>query len=95
MNDDTILGNLVKENIITKEAMSDAILLPFKFGTVSMAYKTDTLIVPVGVTGDFTKHSNNLVTTFGKPIKVTSNLDKSNKELRESIKTLVLNNKRH
>lgn len=49
---------------------TDAFLLPFKFGTVSMAQKTDATIVPFGITGDYKFHSKNLKIRYGKPFKV-------------------------
>ena len=48
-------------------------LLPFKFGSVSMAKKTDAYLVPFGITGDYTFRSKNLVIRYGKPFKVTDN----------------------
>jgi len=41
-------------------------LLPFKFGSVSMAKKTDAYLVPFGITGDYVFHSKNLVIRYGK-----------------------------
>ena len=49
-----------------------AFLLPFKFGCVSMAKKTDSYIVPFAVTGDYKFRSKNLVYRIGKPFKVTN-----------------------
>lgn len=46
-------------------------LLPFKFGAVSMAKKTDAYLVPFGITGDYIFRSKNLVIKYGKPFKVT------------------------
>ena len=48
-------------------------LQPFKFGAVSMAKKTDSYIVPVGVTGTYKFRSHNLIIRIGKPFKVTDN----------------------
>ena len=44
-------------------------LLPFKYGAVSMAKKTDSYIVPFGITGDYIFRSKNLTIRFGKPFK--------------------------
>ena len=46
---------------------TDKFLLPFKYGAVSMAKKTDAYLVPFGVTGDYKFRSKNLVMRFGKP----------------------------
>ena len=47
-------------------------LLPFKFGAVSMAQKTDSYIVPFGITGDYKFRSKNLTIQYGKPFKVSN-----------------------
>ena len=46
-------------------------LLPFKFGAVSMAKKTDAYIVPVGITGEYKFRSKDLTVRIGKPFKIT------------------------
>ncbi len=69
---------------------TDAFLLPFKFGCVSMAKKTDAYIVPFSVTGDYKFRSKNLVYRIGKPFKVTNmNLDEANKRLEKQIGNLM------
>ena len=66
-------------------------LLPFKYGAVSMAQKTDALIIPVGITGEYKFRSKNLVTRIGKPFKVTNlSLEDANTKLKEEI-TLLIN----
>ena len=49
---------------------TDAFLLPFKFGAVSMAKKTDSYLVPVGISGDYKFRTKNLRFYIGKPFKV-------------------------
>lgn len=71
---------------------TEDILLPFHFGAVSMAKKTDALIVPFGVTGDYTKDNDNLVVRFAEPMKVTDDLEASNTKLRDTVRTLVKKN---
>ena len=44
-------------------------LLPFKYGAVSMASKTDAYIVPFGTTGEYKFRSKNLVIKIGKPLR--------------------------
>ena len=69
---------------------TDAFLLPFKFGCVSMAKKTDAYIVPFGVTGDYKFRSKNLVYRIGKPFKVTNmELEEANKKLEKQIGDLM------
>ena len=66
-------------------------LLPFKFGCVSMAKKTDSYIVPFSVTGDYKFRSKNLVYRIGKPFKVTDmELSDANKKLEKVIGDLMM-----
>lgn len=68
-------------------------LLPFKFGAVSMAKKTDAYIVPFGLTGDYKFRSKNLTIRFGKPFKVTDmDLEEANKKLYNEVSNLMKKN---
>ncbi len=73
---------------------TDAFLLPFKFGTVSMAKKTGATIVPFGVTGDYKFRSKNLKVRFGEPFKIEENktLEEANKKLEHVIGDLMREN---
>lgn len=65
-------------------------LLPFKFGAVSMASKTNAYIVPVGVIGDYKFRSKNLVFKIGRPFKTDGmTLEEANEKLRMEIETLI------
>lgn len=65
-------------------------LLPFKFGAVSMAKKTDAYLVPFGITGDYVFRSKNLIIKYGKPFKVTGiKLEEANKLLYDTVKNLM------
>lgn len=65
-------------------------LLPFKFGAVSMAKKTDAYLVPFGITGDYIFRSKNLVIKYGKPFKVTDmELEEANNLLYETVKKIM------
>ncbi len=69
---------------------TSAFLLPFKYGCVSMAKKTDAYIVPFSVTGDYKFRSKNLVYRIGKPFKVTNmELSEANKKLERQIGNLM------
>lgn len=68
-------------------------LLPFKFGTVSMASKTDATIVPFGITGDYKFRSKNLIIRYGTPFKVGHmSLEKANEKLYNEVKKLMEEN---
>ena len=65
-------------------------LLPFKFGCVSMAKKSDAYIVPFSVVGDYKFRSKNLTYRIGKPFKVTNmELSEANKRLEKQIGNLM------
>jgi 1-acyl-sn-glycerol-3-phosphate acyltransferase len=64
-------------------------LLPFKFGTVSMAKKTNATIVPFGITGEYKFRSRPTV-RFGKPFKIGSmSLEAANEKLRNEVGSLM------
>lgn len=68
-------------------------LLPFKFGAVSMAKKTDAYLVPFGITGDYKFRSKNLVIRYGSPFKVTDmELEDANDLLFNTVKELMEEN---
>ena len=72
---------------------TDKFLLPFKFGAVSMAKKTDATIVPFGITGDYKFRSKNLTVRFGEPFKVGDmTLEEANKKLEEAVGNLMKEN---
>lgn len=67
-------------------------LLPFKYGAVSIAKKSNALIVPFGISGDYTGKKGHLTTRIGKPFSVRDmELEKANSVLREKILKLVQN----
>ena len=69
-------------------------LLPFKFGAVSLAKKTNALIVPFGVSGEYTGKDGHLVTRIGKPFSVNNmSLEEANELLRKKILKLMKNTK--
>ncbi len=73
---------------------TDAFLLPFKYGAVSMAKKADATIVPFAVTGKYEK-GGNLMVRFGEPFKVTDmTLEEANDKLFNVIKSLKEENLR-
>lgn len=71
---------------------TDAFLLPFKFGAVSMAKKTDSPIVPFVITGDYKFRSKNLVVRIGKPLPPREDLGIANQELRETMIEMMKEN---
>lgn len=77
----------------TRNKTKDIFLLPFKFGTVSMAKKTNATIVPFGLTGDYKFRSKNLVVRYGTPFKVGDmSLEEANDKLYHEVEKLMKEN---
>lgn len=89
------LKDLIKLKRITEDEYYDHILLPLKFGAVSMAHKTDSYIVPYAITGDYKFRSNNLMVRIGKPFKVEDDLEEANQRLEKTIKALMKENEKN
>lgn len=72
------------------------IIMPFKYGAVSMAHKTDSIIVPFSITGKYKIFRKNSVRIcFGKPYKIkTDDLTEANNELMDKVKKLIIKNRK-
>ena len=77
---------------IQEEDYYNNILLPLKFGAVSLSKKTDSYIIPYAITGEYKFRSKNLTIRIGKPFEVTDNLEESNRHLKEEIISLIKEN---
>lgn len=69
---------------------TDKFLLPFKYGSVSLAQKTNATIVPFAITGKYKIFNNHLNIRYGTPFKVPKNmpLEEANKILFNEIERL-------
>lgn len=67
---------------------TNKLLMPFKYGAVSMAKKTDAYIVPFSINGKY-KIFGGLTITFGKPYKVKNDLEEENKILMNKVSKLM------
>lgn len=68
-------------------------LLPFKFGAVSIAQKTDAYLIPFGITGEYKFRSKDLTIRYGKPFKVTDmDMMQANELLYNKVKELMEEN---
>ena len=77
----------------TRNKTKDVFLLPFKFGAVSMAKKTNATIIPFGVTGEYKFRSKDLTIRFGTPFKVGNmELEDANNKLYKEIERLMKEN---
>lgn len=72
------------------------IVMPFKYGAVSMAHKTNSTIVPFSITGKYKMFKKNSVKIcFGKPYKIkTDDLTEANNELMNKVKELIIKNRK-
>lgn len=73
---------------------TDLFLQPFKFGAVSMAQKTDSYLVPFGITGEYKFRSKDLTVRFGSPFKIPKDMDlsKANEKLYKAVEKLMKQN---
>ena len=69
---------------------TNELLLPFKFGAVSLAQKTNSLIVPFGIKGSYFFRSKDLIIKIGKPFSIENmSLETANTLLYNEILSLI------
>lgn len=74
-----------------KRNYTKEILLPFKYGAVVMAKRTNSMIVPYAITGEYKFWSRDLKITFGKPLDITDlSIEDANETLYQTVKGLIL-----
>lgn len=66
------------------------IILPFKYGAVSFAKKTGAYIVQFTITGKYKLFRRSIKITYGKPYKVTDDLEIENKKLMNIITKMLI-----
>ena len=72
---------------------TEAFLLPFKPGAVTIAQKTGAAVLPVAVTGDYKFRSKNLTVQFGKPFfPDTMETAAANEKLRSEVEQMMHDN---
>ena len=64
---------------------TDDILMPFKIGAVKMSNDTDSVIVPFVIKGKYNIIGKSISIEFLKSRKISSDLEKENKKLRDEI----------
>lgn len=88
-------GNLINVSPEAKRNYTNEILLPFKFGAVVMAKRTNCKIVPYSITGDYKFRSKNLKIEYGKPLDVSKlSIEEANELLFNEVKKLLLKNRK-
>lgn len=83
-------GALIGVSPEAKRNFTNEILLPFKFGAVSMAQKANCVIVPYAITGSYQFRSKDLKITFGAPLTVSEMpLAQANEQLFCTVKDML------
>lgn len=78
-----------------KRNYTKEVLLPFKYGAVVMAKRTNSKIVPYSITGDYKFRSKNLKIVFGKPLDISKlSIEEANELLFKKVKKLILDNRK-
>lgn len=91
LNEDNLI-NLSPEGTRNR---TKEILLPFKYGAVVMAKRTNSKIIPYSITGDYRFRSKNLKIFFGEPLDISKlSIEEANKLLYKKIKKLILENRK-
>lgn len=86
-------GNLINLSPEGTRNKTDELLLPFKYGAVSMAKKANCPIIPYSITGDYKLFKGTLKIVFGKPIDISKlEIEEANKKLFNEIKKLLKEN---
>ncbi|NCC70848.1 1-acyl-sn-glycerol-3-phosphate acyltransferase [bacterium] len=68
---------------------TDDILMPFKYGAVSLAKKSNAIVVPFAITGKFKPFKKGIKLTIGKPFKIKGDLVLENKILEKKVENLI------
>ena len=91
LKNNVVLG-IFPEGTVNKTLYKDneQLLLPFKYGAVSFAKKTNAYIVPFAINGKYKIFSKDLKITFGKPYKVTGDLESENEKLMNIVSKMIL-----
>ena len=88
-------GSLINVSPEAKRNYTKKILLPFKYGAVVMAKRSNSIIVPYSITGDYKFRSKNLKIEFAKPLDVSKlSVEEANDLLYKNVKKLILNNRK-
>ena len=88
-------GCLINLSPEAKRNYTKEILLPFKFGAVVMANRTNSKIIPYSITGDYKFRSKNLKIVFGNPLDISKlSIEEANELLYKKVKELILDNRK-
>ena len=85
LKNNEVLG-IFPEGTVNK---TNEIVLPFKYGAVSFAKKTNAYIVPFAITGKYKIFRRSIKITYGKPYKVKQDLEVENNRLMNTVKRMI------
>ena len=85
LNDGGLIG-IFPEGTVNK---TNDIIMPFKYGAVSFAKKTNAYIVPFSITVSYSIFKRNIKLTYGKAYKVTGDLEVENEKLMKKVTNLI------
>lgn len=85
LKNNEVLG-IFPEGTVNK---TNEIVLPFKYGAVSFAKKTNAYIVPFAITGKYKIFRRSIKITYGKPYKVKQDLEVENNRLMNIVKRMI------
>ena len=89
LSDGKVIG-IFPEGTINR---TDDIIMPFKFGAVSLAQKSGATVVPFAIVGSY--NDKNLIIEFSKPYQIKSkNLEKENNILMKKVTKLIVKNRK-
>jgi 1-acyl-sn-glycerol-3-phosphate acyltransferase len=89
LNEGKVLGIFPEGTVNKTKGTKDEVdLLPFKFGAVSFASKTNAKIVPFAICGKYKMLKEKIYIIYGKPYQVGNDLEKENQILTEKVRKL-------
>ena len=88
MLDNKVIG-IFPESTINK---TNDIIMPFKYGAVKMAKESNCYIVPFAITNKYKLLKKSVTISFGKPYKLTKNIEEENKKLENKVIELMRSN---
>ncbi len=73
---------------------TEKIIMPFKYGAVSIANKAESQIIPFAIVNEYKFLKRSVKIIFGKAYKVTADLKKENAELMQKVTNLMKEGKK-
>ena len=71
---------------------TDKIIIPFKYGAVAMAQKTNKALIPFAIVGKYQIFGKSVKIVFGEPYKLKEDLETENHKLEQKVISLIKEN---